>query len=135
VASALVIGALALADFSGCRQKPKAPPAYVVVMYEGMAPEWSPAGSQTPRAEKALLTANVAADGWFHAAANDVLFIGRLMTLADDGKAELRIEFSRRYSTSCLPVDAIVRINEAAASTGCGFSSIIFSYYFRVRQL
>ena len=123
-------------SFSGLRAQESSGQVaqYDVVMYEGFPPESYPAeAGKELKPEKPLLTIRVEAGVKFHAEGKGTMFEGRLLSVKD-GEAELKIERSRLNSTSCDPIAATVKLNEAISSGGCMFSSIVFSYYFRVKS-
>ena len=62
------------------------------------------------------------------------MFEGRLKSVKD-GKVEIEIKQSQLYSTSGFPIHATVKVNQAIRPHALAFSSIVFSYYFRVRSL
>lgn len=108
---------------------------YEVVMYSGFPPEkYSKELKDEIPPEKALLTATVSKEGQFQAESGDLSFEGTL-SKAKDGKLEISIPRSNVGSTSCLNENKVVKPNEAIRPGFCGFSGIIFGYYFRIRTV
>jgi hypothetical protein len=119
----------------GVQEGPEQATRYDVIMYAGVPPESYPEEARKElKPEKPLLSIRVEAGVKFHAEGNGSMFEGRLLSVRD-GKAELRMEKSRLHTTSCTPIAVTMKLNEAASSGGCIFSSIVFLYYFRVKSI
>ena len=107
---------------------------YEVIMYEGIPPESLPKKERKKLPpEKSLLIAPVDAEGKFQASLNGAMFEGRLKSVKG-GQVEIEIKQSQLNSTSGFPINAIVKLDQALSPAGYGISSILFSYYFRVRS-
>jgi hypothetical protein len=103
-------------------------------MYEGLPPEsYREEARKELKPEKPLLAVRGEVGVEFHAEKHRVRFEGKLLNVKD-GEVELEIKRSRLNSTSCDPIAATLKLNEPISPTVCGFSSIIFSYYFRVKS-
>ena len=107
---------------------------YDITMYEGFPHEAYPEQDRKDlKPEKALLRTRVEVGEKFHVEGQGVMFEGELLGVRN-GNAEFRIDQSHRGSTSCNPIGGTVKLTEAALPRVCGFSSIILSYYFRVKS-
>lgn len=105
-----------------------------VVMYLGVPPEsLREEDRKNLEPEKPLLTALVKPDGNFQADNEGASFEGTISNEKDD-KVQVQIKESHLNSTSCFQINALVKPNEPIVPKACGFSSIVFSYYFRVRS-
>jgi hypothetical protein len=130
-ATALVLGFSFVRGQSGPEQVKQ----YEVILYEGVAPESYPEEAREDlKPEKPRLSMRVEEGEKFHAEGNGAMFEGKILSVKD-GKIELRIERSKLASTGCDHISASVELNEAVSPKVCGFSSIIFSYYFRVKSV
>ena len=108
---------------------------YEVILYEGVAPESYPEEAKAElKPEKPRLSIRVEEGEKFHAEGNGAMFEGKILSVKE-GKAEFRIERSRLASTECDHISATVGLGEAVSPRSCGFSSIIFLYYFRVKSV
>jgi hypothetical protein len=116
------------------RQVDNAVKKYEVVMYRGFPPESSPAEDREKlEPETPLLVALVGPDGKFHAVNEWAMFEGTLSNEKND-TVQVQIKESHWNSTSGFEISALVKANEPILPKAFGFSSIIFSYYFRVRS-
>lgn len=107
---------------------------FEIVMYEGFPAESLPVNFRKElKPEKPLLIAPVAEDGKFKAQMDGAMFEGTLKTVNGE-KLEITITQSRLYSTSSFPIKGVVKLNGAVFGRAYAFSSIIFSYYFKVRR-
>ena len=108
--------------------------SFEIVMYEGLPAESLPVEFHRElKPEKPLLIAAVAEDGKFKAAMDGAMFAGTLKGVKGK-KLEITITQSQLYSTSSFPIKGVVKLNGAVSGRAYAFSSIIFSYYFRVRH-
>lgn len=107
---------------------------FEIVMYEGFPAESLPVEFRKElKPEKPLLIAPVAEDGKFKAEMNGAMFEGTLKSVKDK-KLEITVTQSQLYSTSSFLIKGVVKLNGAVFGRAYAFSSIIFSYYFRVRR-
>src|SRR5207245_3073806 len=107
---------------------------YEVVMYRGFPPESLPEEDRKNlEPEKPLLPALVGSEGKFQAENEGANFEGTISNEKDD-EIQVQIKQSHWNSTSCFEINALVKANEPISPKACGFSSIIFWYYFRVRS-
>jgi len=106
---------------------------YQITLYEGVPPDSTTRPSRpTLNTEKPLLTVSVEAGKRFNAKGTDVTFDGMLLAVKN-ARADLRIDHSKVQSTSCDAIVAKAKLNEPIRPSACGFSSVIFLYYFKVR--
>lgn len=131
----LLIVSLATSFVTGRAQETtKQDEHFEIVMYEGFPAENLPMDFRKElKPEKPLLIASVAEDGKFKAEMDGAMFEGTLKTVKDK-KFEITITQSQLYSTSSFPIKGVVKLNGAVFGRSYAFSSIIFSYYFRVRK-
>ena len=107
---------------------------FEIVMYEGLPAESLPLEFRKElKPEKPRLIAPVAEDGKFKAKMDGAMFEGTLKSVKGK-KLEITITQSQLYSTSSFPIKGVVKLNGAVFGRAYTFSSIIFSYYFRVRR-
>lgn len=107
---------------------------FEIVMFEGFPAESLPVDFRKElKPEKPLLIAPVAEDGKFKAEMDGAMFEGTLRTVKGK-ELEITITQSQLYSTSSFPIKGVVKLNGAVFGRAYAFSSIIFSYYFRVRH-
>jgi hypothetical protein len=108
---------------------------YEVILYEGAAPESFPEeDGKDLKPEKPRLSMRVEEGEKFHAEGNGAMFEGKILSVKE-GKVELKIERSRLTSTECDDISATMGLGEAVSPRTCGFQSIIFLYYFRVKSV
>jgi|SRR5215204_997533 len=130
-ATALVLGFPCIGVQSGPEQVKQ----YEVILYEGAAPESYPEEARKDlKPEKPRLSMRVEEGEKFHAEGNGAMFEGKIPRVKD-GKVELRIDRSQLASTGCDRISASVGLNEAVSPKLCGFGSIVFLYYFRVKDI
>ena len=130
-ATALAVGFSCI----GTQNTPERVKQYEVILYEGAAPESYPEEARKDlKLEKPRLSMRVEEGEKFHAEGNGAMFEGKILSVKD-GKLELRIDRSQLASTGCNHISASVGLNDAVSPKLCGFGSIIFLYYFRVKNV
>jgi hypothetical protein len=107
---------------------------YEVVMFCGFPPEsYSEELRKTLPPEKSILVVSVTVDGRFQGVKDGAMMEG-IITRLEDGRFKVMIKKSQLDTTSAIPIERVVRPDEAVMAEGFLFSSIIFSFYFRVRS-
>ena len=129
-----VIVSLPTSFATGHPRETKQEERFEIVMYEGLPGESLPMEFRKKlKPEKPLLIAPVAEDGKFKAEMDGAMFEGTLK-IVNSKKLEITITQLQLSSTSSFPIKGVVKLNGAVFGRTYAFSSIIFSYYFRVRH-
>ena len=132
--SSLIVSLAACFVTGRAQETTKQDERFEVVMYEGFPAESLPAEFRKElKPEKALLIAPVTENGKFKAEMDGAMFEGTLKSVKGK-KVGITITQSQLYSTSSFPIKGVVKLNGAVFGRAYTFSSIIFSYYFRLRR-
>lgn len=127
--------ALSVTFRADAKQVANSATTYEIDMYLGVPPETVPEQVRSKlKPEEPVLVAFTAPGGTFHA--DNGKGVGFEGTISNDqnNKANVEIKDSRYGSTGCPNIKVVLAANEPIVPKVCAFSSIIVSYYFRVRN-